>query len=51
LRYLGYKAGDFPVSERHCAEGISFPVDQHLSRAEQDYVIETVRQFYSGRNR
>jgi dTDP-4-amino-4,6-dideoxygalactose transaminase len=49
LRYLGYQAGDFPVSERHCREGISFPVDQHLSRAEQDYVIETVRGFYAGK--
>jgi dTDP-3-amino-2,3,6-trideoxy-4-keto-D-glucose/dTDP-3-amino-3,4,6-trideoxy-alpha-D-glucose/dTDP-2,6-dideoxy-D-kanosamine transaminase len=50
LRYLGHKPGDFPVSERHCREGISFPVDQHLSRAEQDYVIETVRDFYVGRH-
>ena len=49
LKFLGYKAGDFPVSERHCRETISFPVDQHLSRAEQDYVIETVREFYNGR--
>lgn len=49
LRYLGYRPGDFPVSERHCREGISFPVDQHLSRAEQDYVIETVKNFYAGK--
>jgi len=49
LRYLGYKQGDFPVSERHCREGISFPVDQHLSRAEQDYLIETVKNFYAGK--
>jgi dTDP-4-amino-4,6-dideoxygalactose transaminase len=48
LRHLGYRQGDFPVSERHCREGISFPVDQHLSREEQDYVIETVRGFYAG---
>lgn len=47
LRHLGYKPGDFPVTERHCRETISFPVDQHLSRAEQDYVIETVRDFYA----
>jgi aminotransferase EvaB len=47
LRYLGYKPGDFPVTERHCRETISFPVDQHLSRAEQDYVIDTVRDFYA----
>ncbi|MEA2905381.1 MAG: hypothetical protein QOI12_2768 [Alphaproteobacteria bacterium] len=48
LQYLGYKLGDFPVAERHCRETISFPVDQHLNRAEQDYVIETVRNFYLG---
>jgi dTDP-4-amino-4,6-dideoxygalactose transaminase len=51
LRPLGYKAGDFPVAERHCRETISFPVDQHLSRAEQDHVIDTVRDFYNGRRR
>jgi aminotransferase EvaB len=49
LRYLGYKPGDFPVTERHCRETISFPVDQHLSRAEQDYLIETVKNFYVGK--
>ena len=47
LKFVGYKAGDFPVSERHCRETISLPVDQHLSRAEQDYVIDTVREFYN----
>ena len=46
LKYLGYKLGDFPVAEQHCREVISFPVDQHLTREEQDYVIETVREFY-----
>ncbi len=51
LRPLGYKAGDFPVAERHCRETISFPVDQHLNRGEQDYVIDTVRDFYSGDRR
>jgi dTDP-3-amino-2,3,6-trideoxy-4-keto-D-glucose/dTDP-3-amino-3,4,6-trideoxy-alpha-D-glucose/dTDP-2,6-dideoxy-D-kanosamine transaminase len=49
LRYLGHKPGDFPVTERHCRDTISFPVDQHLSRAEQDYVIDTVRDFYAGK--
>jgi dTDP-4-amino-4,6-dideoxygalactose transaminase len=49
LKPLGYTVGAFPVTERHCQETISLPVDQHLSRAEQDYVIETVRQFYNGK--
>lgn len=51
LRYLGHKPGDFPVTERHCRETISFPVDQHLSHAEQDYVIRTVKEFYSEKRR
>jgi dTDP-4-amino-4,6-dideoxygalactose transaminase len=51
LKPLGYKPGDFPVAERQCRNTISFPVDQHLSRAEQDYIIETVREFYDGKGR
>ena len=46
LAHFGYKPGDFPVSDRHAREIISFPCDQHLSREQQDYVIATVRNFY-----
>ena len=46
LAHLGYEPGDFPVSDRHAREIISFPCDQHLSREQQDYVIDTVRNFY-----
>ena len=46
LAHLGHKEGDFPVSDRHTGEIITFPCDQHLSRAEMDYVIATVRDFY-----
>lgn len=45
LKVLGYPAGTFPVTDRHAASVLSFPVDQHISRAEQDYVIQTVREF------
>ncbi|HEY0832494.1 MAG TPA: DegT/DnrJ/EryC1/StrS family aminotransferase [Azospirillum sp.] len=48
LRHLGYTAGDFPVTDRHAREIITFPADQHLSREQQDYVIDTVRRFYAG---
>jgi dTDP-3-amino-2,3,6-trideoxy-4-keto-D-glucose/dTDP-3-amino-3,4,6-trideoxy-alpha-D-glucose/dTDP-2,6-dideoxy-D-kanosamine transaminase len=47
LDQLGHKAGDFPVTDRHTAEIITFPCDQHLSREEMDYIIETVRDFYA----
>ncbi len=49
LAPLGYKPGSFPVTDRHARESITFPVDQHLSRPEMDYVIETVRNFYAGK--
>ena len=47
LRFMGHKKGDFPVTDRHAKSVISFPVDQHLTRGEQDHVIETVRAFYA----
>ncbi|MBH67611.1 MAG: transcriptional regulator [Rhodospirillaceae bacterium] len=46
LTHLGHKQGDFPVTDRHARQCISFPVDQHLSTAQQDYLIETVASFY-----
>lgn len=47
LQHLGYKAGTFPVTDRHADTVISFPVDQHISREEQDIVIQTVKDFYA----
>jgi aminotransferase EvaB len=49
LRFLGHKPGDFPATDRHAREMITFPVDQHLSRAELDSVIAAVRDFYAGK--
>jgi dTDP-3-amino-2,3,6-trideoxy-4-keto-D-glucose/dTDP-3-amino-3,4,6-trideoxy-alpha-D-glucose/dTDP-2,6-dideoxy-D-kanosamine transaminase len=49
LAHLGHKRGDFPVTDRHTGEIITFPCDQHLTRAEMDYVVDTVRSFYQSR--
>lgn len=49
LKPLGYKPGDFPVTDRHAESVISFPVDQHLTKAEMDCVVDTVRAYYSGK--
>ncbi|MBI3506696.1 MAG: DegT/DnrJ/EryC1/StrS family aminotransferase [Proteobacteria bacterium] len=49
LRFLGHKPGDFPVTDRHAREMITFPVDQHLSRAELDSMIAAVQDFYAGK--
>ena len=49
LAALGHKIGDFPVADRHTKEIITFPCDQHLTREEIDYVIDTVSAFYAKR--
>ncbi len=47
LKHLGYKAGDFPETDRHSKHIITLPVDQHLSRAEQDYCIGKVQEYFA----
>lgn len=48
LKFMGHKPGDFPVTDRHARSIISFPVDQHMNRDEQDHVIKTIKSFYQG---
>jgi len=47
MKFLNHKEGDFPVSDRHAKSIISFPCDQHLSKKEMNYIIKTVKEFYS----
>ena len=47
LNFLNHKKGDFPVTDSHTKKIITFPCDQHLSRKEIDYVINTVKSFYN----
>jgi dTDP-3-amino-2,3,6-trideoxy-4-keto-D-glucose/dTDP-3-amino-3,4,6-trideoxy-alpha-D-glucose/dTDP-2,6-dideoxy-D-kanosamine transaminase len=44
--YLGYKDGDFPVTDAHVKKIITFPCDQHLDQSQLDYIIETVAEYY-----
>jgi len=46
-QYLGYKKGDFPVTEKQCESIITLPVHQHLSEEQVDYMIDKIREFYS----
>jgi dTDP-4-amino-4,6-dideoxygalactose transaminase len=43
---LGYKKGDFPVSERMAAEALSLPVQPELAAADIDYICDTIQAFY-----
>ncbi len=44
-RSLGHKPGDFPVAEKAAQEVLSLPVFPEMTAEQQDYVIETIRQF------
>ena len=46
LNDLGLKIGDFPVTDRHAEEIITFPCDQYLDNSHLDYIVETVRNYY-----
>lgn len=45
-KQLGYKHGDFPVTEAQCNSIITVPVHQHLTEEQVDYMILKVKEFY-----
>lgn len=46
FKNLGYKKGDFPITERATEEALSLPIYPELKQSSQDYVIEKIREFY-----
>lgn len=44
--YLGYKAGDFPVSERLSREVLALPVFPGLTQDEQEALVSAMRKFF-----
>jgi len=47
FRGLGYREGDLPESERASREVLSLPMFPELSEAEQEYVAQNVREFFT----
>jgi len=44
-RHLGYKNGDFPVTERVAREIVSLPMFPQLTRSQQNEVVAVVKEF------
>ncbi len=44
FKYLGYKKGDFPESERCAKETFAIPVHPELSRKQMDFIIAAIKE-------
>ncbi|MGL5023148.1 MAG: DegT/DnrJ/EryC1/StrS family aminotransferase [Cetobacterium sp.] len=44
-KYLGYKKGDFPITERYAETVLSLPLYNGMTKEEQDYVIEVINRY------
>lgn len=44
FHYLGYRAGDFPITEKAAGTVVSIPIYPELTGAEQEEVIATIRE-------
>ena len=40
---LGYKEGDFPVSEKVSTQIMSLPMSPYLTEAQQDFIVKTIK--------
>ncbi len=49
LKEFGFKEGDLPETESAANETLALPMFPELTESEQDYVVETVNDFYSGK--
>jgi dTDP-4-amino-4,6-dideoxygalactose transaminase len=44
--YLGYKTGDFPISEKLAEEALALPINPEVTADDVRYVSETIAAFY-----
>ena len=44
-QYLGFKKGDFPITEKAAGEVLSIPIYNGMTKDEQNFVIEKINDF------
>jgi len=47
FKELGYREGDFPVSEEAAKTALSLPIFPELTVEQKDYVLDSIRAFYA----
>ncbi|HQP59184.1 MAG TPA: DegT/DnrJ/EryC1/StrS family aminotransferase, partial [Petrotogaceae bacterium] len=48
FEYLGYKSGQFPISEAACEKTLALPIFPELTVEEQEYVVKNIKDFFKG---
>ena len=43
---LGYKKGDFPVSEKTCQNVLALPMHPFMLEEDQNFIVESIKSFY-----
>lgn len=46
FKYLGYKKGNLPISEKASNEVISIPINMFITKKEITYIISNIKKFY-----
>ena len=46
FNYLGYKKGDFPVTEKLAQSGLSLPMYAELDNSKIEYVCDTIKSYF-----
>jgi dTDP-4-amino-4,6-dideoxygalactose transaminase len=48
FKYLGYKKGDFPESEKAARQVFTLPADPALTKEEREYVVKSLKEYING---